>query len=540
MSNSNWLSVFGRDYSAPDPCVENLYGVCFDGVSSYAVNSSGILGPDPASGNTKKMWVSVWVKDMSTAATDAGETIFSQGISGNTTNDWFRMTYRPQASGGAARNQIELEWRSNFASGQPAPQNSRAREFYRLHSSNTSITGATSDTDYWIDGNANINTNADGFVHLLWIMDLPKAGDPINTGTTDFALYWNGQLMTATHAQNMTGTSQVTNLGAADLGIGRDAAQGGAYWKGMLDELFVVSRDQSGPFMTEFGLTTNQDIADYFWNTGCPGDLGNDSRWNFNWWRFENNWNARSGTNAWSPINSPSFGSFPNGCSFSSAALSCTENTLIKAIWHPSWPKTTSSSADVESHISSNFVVGANNQSWNTVQAAGNMSWLAIGMSVNGTPTSTSDVYQGTDYWIRMYAYDGDGNLQSTPSVNGGTSAPNLLLLEEKDAVTGALTGNNVTFQCVEDGFAVQSAYYNFIFKARVISQSGYGTSTPDTASNSGGPSSGSTWCVSWSSVTPLVTCTSAVNLETENEYRDGFQWPSSNPNTGGGGAIGN
>ena len=531
MSNSNWLSVFGRDYSAPDPCVENLYGVCFDGVSSYAVNSSGILGPDTSGGTTRKMWVSVWVKDMSTAAADTGETIFSQGISGNTTNDWFRMTYRPQATGGAARNQIELEWRANGTT-------NRAREFYRLYDANSSITGATSATDYWIDGNSNINTNADGFVHLLWIMDLPKVGSTINTGTTDFAFYWNGQAMTATHAVNMTGTSQILNLGAADLGIGRDAAQSGAYWKGMLDELFVVSKDQSAPFMTEFGLTTNQDIADYLWNTGCPGDLGNDSRWNFNWWRFENSWSARSGTNAWSPINSPSFGSFPNGCSFAAAAVSCTENTLIKAHWHPQRPKTTSSSADVSQYIASNFLVGATD-TWNTVQAAGNMSWLAIGMSANGSPTSTSDMYQGTDYWVRMYAYDGDGNLQSTPSVNGGASAPNLLLLEEKDATTGALTGNEVTFQCIEDGFAVQGAFYNFAFKARVISQSGYGTSTPVYASNSGGPSTGSTWCVTWSSVTPLVTCGPAANLVAENEYGEDFGYPTTVTSGGGGTPIG-
>jgi len=517
MSNSNWLSVFTRDFSAPDPCVENLYGVCFDGVSSYAINSSGILGPDTSGGTTRKMWVSVWVKDMSTAATDVGETIFSQGISGNTSNDWFRMTYRPQASGGAPRNQIELEWRANGTT-------NRAREFYRLYSSNASITGATSDTDYWIDGNSNINTNADGFVHLLWIMDLPKVGDTINTGTTDFAFYWNGQAMTATHAVNMVGTSQVTNISAADLGIGRDAAQGGAYWKGMGDELFVISKDQSAPFMTEYGLTTNQDIADYLWNTGCPGDLGNDSRWNFNWWRFENNWNARSGTNAWNPINSPSFGSFPNGCSFSQAAISCTENLYLADFYHANQIQVASnSSADVYARISNNP------NSWDSYVGSinGLMTWQVIGASFinsgNTIKTSTGDIYQGSDYWVRMKVLDGDGNSQAIPSVAGGTSNPNTVTFDEKDPTTGQLTGNSVTFQCIADGISITtSGVAQFIFKARAISQTGFGFSSPGYVFYPPVSSTGNTqgtFCTEWTSNTPIYI------ISAENFYTTDFNY---------------
>ena len=515
MSNSNWLSVFGRNYASPDPCVENLYGVCFDGVSSYAVNSSGILGPDTSGGTTRKMWVSVWVKDMSTVAAGIGETIFSQGISGNTNNDWFRMTYRTQSNGGAPRNQIELEWRANGTT-------NRAREFYRLYDANSSITGATSASDYWIDGNSNINTNADGFVHLLWIMDLPKVGNPIST--TAFDLYWNGQLMTATHAINKTGTSAITNLNAADLGIGRDAALGGAYWKGMLDELFVVSKDQSAPFMTEFGLTTNQDIADYLWNTGCPGDLGNDSRWNFNWWRFENNWNARSGTNAWSPINSPSFGSFPNGCSFSPAAVSCTTNTLRPPFWHTTnpFPATGSGSASVENYLKTDFATS--NGTWSTSSIDGSMAWLVIGKDCNSTPTSSMQTYTGDDYWIIMKTNDGDSNAQSLPSVAGGTSNPNVLYLEEKDPVTGSLTGNIIEFQCIVDAVSINSGN-DFIFKARCTDTDftnnntcdGY-TTGPALPEDSSGNTTGE-YCVSWQSVTPIYT------ISVQNFYTTDFNY---------------
>jgi len=514
---SNWLSVFGRDYSVPDPCVENLYGVCFDGVSSYAVNNAGILGPDPSSGSTRKMWVSLWVKDMSNAAADVGESIFSQGISGNTSNDWFRMTYRPQASGGAPRNQIELEWRANGTT-------NRAREFYRLYSSNSSITGAGSDTDYWIDGNTNINTNADGFVHLLWIMDLPKVGGTINTGTTDFNLYWNGQLMTATHAINMTGTSQVTSIAGSELSIGRDTANGGSYWKGMLDELFVISKDQSTPFMTEYGLTTNQDIADYFWNTGCPGDLGNDTRWNFNWWRFENSWSARSGTNAWSPINSPSFGSFPNGCSFAAAAITCTENLYLSDFYHASNIQVASnSSADVYARISNN----PNSFDTWVSSVNGLMTWQMIGASFidngNTIDTSTGDIFQGSDYWVRMKVLDGDGNTQAIPSVAGGTSNPNTVTFDEKDPTSGQLTGNSVTFQCIQDGISITtSGVAQFIFKARAISQTGFGFSSPGYSFYPPVSSIGNTegtFCTAWSSNTPIYSITA------ENFYTTDFNY---------------
>ena len=515
---SNWLSVFGRDYSSPDPCIENLYGVCFDGLNTYAINGTGILGPD-SSGGTKKMWVSVWVKDMSTAAQTSGESIFSQGISGNTNNDWFRMSYRTQSSGGAARNQIELEWRANGTT-------NRARRFYRLHSSNSTTTGSTSTTDYWIDGNTNINTNTDGFVHLLWIMDLPQTGTPINTGTTNFDLYWNGQLMTATHAINMAGTSQVGNLSNSDLSIGRDIATGGGYWKGMLDELFVVSKDQSGPFMTTNGLTTNQDIADYLWNTGCPGDIGNDNRWNFNWWRFENNWNARSGTNAWSPINSPAFGSFPNGCSFSPPALSCTTNILTLPAWHTTnpFPTSGSDSTSVKTYLEGNFTTTLNGGTWNTTSANGSMAWLVIGKSCNSSDTSNAQTYIGDYYWIKMKTNDGDGSAQNLPSVNGGTSNPNVLYLEERDSTTGALTGNIIEFQCIKDAVSINSGT-DFIWKAVCTDTDFTNNNTCDgfttgvaAPKDANGNTTGE-YCVTWSSTTPIQT------INVENEFTTDFNY---------------
>lgn len=518
---SNWLSVFGRDYSVQDPCIENLYGVCLDGVDDFLANGGGALQPDGS--GASKQWVSIWLKDMDTAAKNTAEFIFTQSVSGNNSADFWRIVYNTNNSSGSPLNVITVEWRANGSS-------NRILKQYRLHE-NTTVTGSTSSTDFWLGNNPNINMNSDGYVHLFAIWDVPQIGNNMNTG--DVQLYWNGQIMSTAYNISKVGTSQTSIFNNTSLCLGTNYYNTAGFWKGQMDEVFITNLVNGSVFMSDKGLTTNGDVAQFLYNNGCPGNIGSDNRWNFNWWRFENSWNADSGSNAWSPINGPTFGSFPNGCSFAAAALSCTTNTLLKPSWHPQWPKTTSSSNDVKSYISSDFTVGPS-ATWSTTVADGYMSWLAIGFNTaGGSPSSTSELYTNSEYWIRMDRQDGDGNGQNNPSVAGGTANPNVLYLEEKDS-TGALTGNSVTFQCIEDATSITFGQ-EFIFKAKVTAQTGFGTDSVQYTYPTG-PSNLTEWCVTWSSTTPLVTCGPATGLTAENVYAEDFGYSTTVPTGGGGG----
>lgn len=509
---SNWLSVFGRDFGAPDPCIENLYGVCLDGVDDYLLNTGGTMQPTSTS---SKQWVSVWVKDLDTAARNEGEFIFTQSVSGNNTADFWRIVYNTNNSSGTALNVITVEWRANGSG-------NRILKQYRLHD-HTSITGSTGLTDFWLDGNTNINTLSNGYVHIFAIWDVPALGSNMLNG--DVQLYWNGQLMNNPYNTSKLGTSQTSIYNNTNLYLGTNGYNTTGFWKGQLDEVFITNNSNGLIFMSDKGLSTNQDVVDYFYNTGCPGNIGSDGRWNFNWWRFENSWNADSGSNAWSPINGPTFGSFPNGCSFAAAAIACTENTYYGDFYHASTiPFTSSDSATIYNRITSNFGAGSG---WNSVVGSvdGLMSWMMIGATVTsgGTTyaTSTGDAYSGSDYWVRMKVLDGDGNTQNLPSVAGGTSAPNELVLEEKDTTTGALTGNSITFQVIRNASYLASNT-EFVFKARITSQSGFGNSAPGFTFNPPTTSSGShtgTYCTSWSSTTPIYIVDATNYYTTDFNY---------------------
>lgn len=203
----------------------------------------------------------------------------------------------------------------------------------------------------------------------------------------------------------------------------------------------------------------------------------------------------------------------------SSSVVVCDEQQYEKIDWHPLWPESTSNSADVKSRV----------QVSNFASAPGSITWLAIGLQSNGNDTSTSDVYVGTQYWIKMSKYSIDNILHDTPNVTSN----NQLLLEELNS-SGNLTGNSITFT-VDSNAQNITFGQEFLFPATVLAQSGYGLTQPALGYNAGPSYNGTnTFCVS-QSTTFVATCDPAVGVKVENEYTSDFVYPSS---TGGPGPV--
>lgn len=198
----------------------------------------------------------------------------------------------------------------------------------------------------------------------------------------------------------------------------------------------------------------------------------------------------------------------------SSSVVVCDEQQYEKIDWHPLWPESTSNSADVKSRV----------QASNFASAPGSITWLAIGLQgTNGNDTSTSDVYVGTQYWIKMSKYSIDTILHDTPNVTSN----NQLLLEELNS-SGNLTGNSITFTVDSNAQSITFGQ-EFLFPATVSAQSGYGLTTPALGYNSGPSYNGdATFCVSQSTIFVAGSCDSAIGLKVENEYTVDYLYPSS------------
>lgn len=292
-----WLTAYGRNFynSVIANCVSNGYAASFDGINDFAINNGTIL---QTTGVLQKQWVSLWIKDLDTAAKNGGETMFSQGFGGNSSSNAWYLAYNTRASNGTDLNAITFQWQSNGTG-------NRVVKRWNLFGANTPITGSTSITDFWLSTNGNINTNPNGFVHILLIMDVPAVGQAMTTGNYD--LYWNGQLLTQNTTPNIENGVAFAQGGTPDFTIGYNTPFVTGFTNARIDELFATNSSNSSLFMTEYSLTTDQDVASFLYNGGCPGDIGSDGRWNGLWWRFENNWNADSGTNPFNPINGATF-----------------------------------------------------------------------------------------------------------------------------------------------------------------------------------------------------------------------------------------
>ena len=294
-----WLTAYGRNYYGQvwPECIENDYASSYDGINDYAIATlSPAFLQSNVSGITKQ-WASFWIKDNDTAAQNAGETMFSQGFSGNSSSNAWYIAYNTRAVNGTNLNAITFQWQSNGTT-------NRVVKRWDLFGANTSITGATSITDFWLSNNSNINVNANGYVHLLLVMDVPQGGTAMSNGNYD--LYWNGQKLTLNTTPNIEAGNAVLQTGSPSLTFGWNNPFSAANSNAQIDEAFFTSAFNGSLFMTEKSLTKDQDIADYFYNNGCPVDIGNDGRWDNGWFRFENSWSSEGGITL-NPINGATF-----------------------------------------------------------------------------------------------------------------------------------------------------------------------------------------------------------------------------------------
>ena len=174
--------------TTPEYC-ESAYATkyaSFNGTNSKAVTNSLNRLPDLLASSTgtigDNVTIAMWVKatwEIPDSPADADPNvipIFMLG-SGNDVHESFRCYYFIEDSSANNKNDLVIEIRSS------TPSNARNIEFMRLHS-NSSLTGSTSSahTQMWRAGNSNINTNADGFVHIAF-----------TRGTGDWKVFWNGQ-----------------------------------------------------------------------------------------------------------------------------------------------------------------------------------------------------------------------------------------------------------------------------------------------------------------------------------------------------------
>lgn len=294
------ITVFGRNYYGFTPnCTLSGYAALFDGVNDYSVYNNG--GPllRPSTGGTSQALISMWVK-MDRASVGLGQFFWTQGVSGNNVNDFWRILYQGNNTAGSPLNRLIVEWRANGTSNNIQKQ-------FALHD-NTAITGSTSSTNQWLSGNTNINTNVNGYVHITAIFDMPQTGQPMSGGNLD--VFWNGQLLTNTAVNQKQGTSS-TLITNNSWYLACNGSNTSSFHQGKIDEMFVSDGSPLISFKSDKGLTTNQDVANYLYNNSCPVDIGVNGRYDFGWHRFENNWNVGpAGTTsygAWNPINGATF-----------------------------------------------------------------------------------------------------------------------------------------------------------------------------------------------------------------------------------------
>ena len=173
--------------TTPEYC-ESAYATkyaSFNGTDSKGVTNSLNRLPSNLAGGTgtigDNVTIAMWVKatwEIPDSPADADPNFIPIFMLGSDTDvhESFRCYYMVEDSSATNKNDLAIEIRST------APSNAKNIEFMRLHS-NSSLTGSSSSAhaNMWRSGNSNINTNADGFVHLAF-----------TRGTGDWAVYWNG------------------------------------------------------------------------------------------------------------------------------------------------------------------------------------------------------------------------------------------------------------------------------------------------------------------------------------------------------------
>ena len=287
------LTVFSRRKPG---CNFSEYSVAFDGTNDYLEGNTSSHWPGFTSfnGGTNQCIVSLWVRVDALTSPNATMFIMTQtgaGLGqGNVNDDFFRLAYQPKTGTGVDRNRLYVSFRGDGTA-------HMLDSVYELHGSgNSTITGLTSVTDQWTANSTNIITNIEGFVHLCVVMDLPPTGIPFGSAG-DIKTYWNGTLLPTKVTNTKAGVGQPQNsLTYGALGVNGPNLNG--FHNGKVDEVLTTTDyyGQTTPFKSAFSLTTPQDIATFLWNNGCPKDVShpNDYVWNYNNYRFENNYNSEN------------------------------------------------------------------------------------------------------------------------------------------------------------------------------------------------------------------------------------------------------
>lgn len=299
------ITVFGRNYYT----FSNQYSAKFDGINDYAIINQFNTGQGnpfaitPILGSASSWLCSMWVKMDNTVAINGVTDLWTQGYYGDPNTNTFRIGYISNNAAGNPSNRIFIDFRNNGL-------NSRVMRQWALQN-HTAITGSTSISDQWLAGNTNINTNANGFVHLCVIVNLPAhPGSLTNTATANIKCFWNGQQLTTTSSSVNNGDTVLIDVtDSADvLGGNLFTVPVSANFNGKIDELAGIKYDEYALFKTAKGLTTDASVATYLWNAGVPDNINGGSWGNF-WWRFEQSWTTNGGlaTNTMFPVNGATF-----------------------------------------------------------------------------------------------------------------------------------------------------------------------------------------------------------------------------------------
>ena len=307
------ITVFARNYYTG--CTTSAYSAIFDGINDAALTNVGNHFPSAysRSGVQTKVVFSMWIKQDWTLSNVGNNIRFfiSQTASavndGDVDNQFIRIGYGAKNGSGSSTNKLFVTYRGDGTSNQ-------IEKIYNIHSAaNSSITGSTSNSDYWTSDNTNINVNDNGFVHICAIMNLPayNVTNPESFSAGSINTYWNGSLLTHTN-YNVSGFAQQDSNYISGM-MGGNIATLGNLFQGKIDELQVLSDDlaQVSAFKTAYSLTSDQDIATTFYNDGCPLDTTDHTSansWNYYNYKFENNWNAEgASTYPMTPANGATF-----------------------------------------------------------------------------------------------------------------------------------------------------------------------------------------------------------------------------------------
>ena len=288
------ITVFARNQGVVNVCdPNNQYAATFDGINDYAyVPTAGTY-----TGTTENIW-SFWIKRNDTNSADTNLRWFwGQAVAGNANPNFIRMILNSVAT-----NTIEFEFRWSSTA------NSMKRQWVLHDAANQAITGSTSSASRWVNGNSAINTNVNGYVHLVFIYKGAGYGNAASNTDTD--LYWNGQLMT--QGGTSVNSGNVTNPGIFQHSHGLNVNPFNLSFSNLqnayYDSLLVLGGGQRTFYESANSIqgSTDQQLVDDIYNNGCPRNMNTDPR--YLQYDFENLWSTTiPGGATWTPVNGATF-----------------------------------------------------------------------------------------------------------------------------------------------------------------------------------------------------------------------------------------